>query len=357
MKRKIGVVGAGNAGCITALHYYLHGKDLFDITLYHDPTLPQERVGQGFTVGVSSLIGNGLGIDWYDNPIAATFKSGIMYEGWGSKREKIFHSFPLHHMGMHYVPTKLSKVVLDSGKFKIIEKKIDDPEREIDSDYIFDCRGRNNRNKEDYEPILNPLTSVLLYEKMEADPNLHYTKHVATPHGWTFVIPNQNSVSYGYLYNNTLTSKEDAIEDFLERFELPEIDGQLDFDNYIAKNIFVGERTILNGNRVGFIEPMESSAADMYEDICRYAWDWIVGRKKKDITNTRMGRRVKEVETFILWHYRKGSKYNTPFWKYARSLPFKPDYNFKNILNRKTESGERYGNWTWRAFDIWRRNT
>ena len=357
MKRKIAVVGAGNAACITALHYYFHGKDLFDITLYHDPTLPQERVGQGFTVGVSSLIGNSLGIDWYDNPIAATFKSGIMYEGSGSKRDKIFHSFPLHHMAMHYSPTKLSRVVLDSGKFKVIEKKIDDPEREIDSDYIFDCRGRNNRNKDDYEPILNPLTSVLLYEKMEADPNLHYTRHVATPNGWTFVIPHQNSVSYGYLYNNTLTSKEDAIEDFLERFELPEIDGQLDFDNYIAKNIFVGERTILNGNRSGFIEPMESSAADMYLDICRYSWNWIVGREKRDITNMRIRKLVKEVETFILWHYKKGSKYNTPFWKYARSLPFKPDYRFTNLLKRRTDSEERYGNWTWRAFDIWRRNT
>ena len=93
MKRKIAVVGAGNAACITALHYYFHGKDLFDITLYHDPTLPQERVGQGFTVGVSSLIGNSLGIDWYDNPIAATFKSGIMYEGWGSKEIRYFIAF------------------------------------------------------------------------------------------------------------------------------------------------------------------------------------------------------------------------------------------------------------------------
>ena len=49
--------------------------------------------------------------------------------------------------------------------------------------------------------------------------------------GWTFLIPNVDSVSYGYLYNNTITSKEDATEDFLEVV-----------GNYIA----VGERTAID---------------------------------------------------------------------------------------------------------------
>ena len=44
-KKKIAVVGAGNAGCITALHFLKHGApDPVDIVIYHDPDVPIERV-------------------------------------------------------------------------------------------------------------------------------------------------------------------------------------------------------------------------------------------------------------------------------------------------------------------------
>ena len=137
-------------------------------------------------------------------------------------------------MAIHYVPQKLSKVVLESGYFNVIEKTITDLEKEIDADVIFDCRGRHNRDKSNYDKLINPLNSVLLSKKYERDVDLIYTRCVATPNGWTFVIPNKDSVSYGYLYNNTITSKEDATEDFLDRFELPEIDDELTFEKYMA---------------------------------------------------------------------------------------------------------------------------
>ena len=190
-----------------------------------------------------------------------------MYEGWGKKKDKIFHNFPLNDMGIHYVPQKLSKVVLESEYFNVIEKIITDPEKEIDADVIFDCRGRHNRDKSNYDKLINPLNSVLLYDTKEPNHSLHYTNCVATPNGWTFVIPNKDSVSYGYLYNNIITSKEDATEDFLDRFELSEIDGELTFENYMAKNIFVGKRTILNGNMCGFLEPLEATSLSFYQHI------------------------------------------------------------------------------------------
>ena len=44
-KKKIAIIGAGNAGCITALHFYFHGRDRFEIELYHSPEKhPIERV-------------------------------------------------------------------------------------------------------------------------------------------------------------------------------------------------------------------------------------------------------------------------------------------------------------------------
>ena len=352
---KIAIVGAGNAGCITALHYHTF-KPTSDteIIIYHDPTIPIERVGQGTIVPTTELIGNALGVNWADNSIDATIKTGFMYEGWGKKNYKIYHDFLLHTVACHYIPQKLSNAVLASGKFKVIEKKIKDPEKEIDADYIFDCRGKDNREKEQYKPLINPLNSALLYTTKKPNLSLRYTRGVATPNGWTFVVPNINRVSYGYLYNNTITPKEEAVGDFLERFNIPQIDGELQFENYVAKDIFVGKRTILNGNRCAFIEPLEASALEFYRAICQHSWDHIVHKKPKDICNRDIRKLIKQIETFILWHYQSGSKFDTPFWDYAKSLPFSLSDEFREVLS--SNRNIPYGQWDTRSANIWADN-
>ncbi len=367
---KIAIIGAGNAGCITALHYAFHGQSKFEIDIYHNPIEnPIERVGQGTVIPPAGLISNALGMDWVNNPIDATRKTGFMYEGWGNTTENIFHGFTLESIAMHYVPQKLSNAVLESGLFNVIEKKIEDPEKEIDANVIFDCRGRNDRDKDNYEPLINPLNSVLLCRKMGIDPTLHYTKCVATPNGWTFIIPNIDSVSYGYLYNNTITSKEDATEDFLERFELPEIDGELTFENYIAKNVCVGERTFLNGNRCAFLEPLEATATGFYQNVCEAIYCTTIGAIPRQSVNTYVREEMFRLEKFILWHYQFGSKYDTPFWKYAKSLPFNPDDKFNYMLEKSKgmtnleidkqydpKVSELYGQWSYLSFKNWYEN-
>jgi tryptophan halogenase len=358
---KIAIIGAGNAGCITALHYHYHTKNIIppvEIEIYHSPERhPIERVGQGTVIPPTEVISQALGYsecNWYDNPIDATFKSGILYEGWGKKQEKIFHPFVWPNMAIHYVPQKLSNTVLESGLFKVEEKIVTDPEREIDSDVIFDCRGRNNRDKSNYDKLINPLNSVLLCDKLGKDPDLIYTRTVATPNGWTFIIPNKDSVSYGYLYNNNITTKEDATEDFIERFDIPEVDGEFSFENYCAKNFCVGERTFLNGNMYGFIEPLEATALGVYTHICRHAWDAIFNKSPISECSFAVRRMMKEVEAFILWHYQYGSKYDTPFWEYAQNLYFNPDQRFRRVLH-DPDCELEYGQWKNWSFDIWRR--
>ena len=146
---------------------------------------------------------------------------------------------------------------------------------------------------------------------------------------------------------------------------MPGIDGQFDFDNYIAKDIFVGERTILQGNRLGFVEPMEATSLSFYHYVCRVIWDGIHGEIDRVTMNNRIRDRMKKNETFVLWHYQNGSKYDTPFWEYAKSLPFNPDDEFKSNLedSRKLslresyhidrEEGRSYADWGQRSFKIW----
>ena len=369
-KKKIAIIGAGNAGCISALHYYFFGRDKYEIEIYHSPEKhPIERVGQGTVVSPAGLIASVLDLNWYapENPIGATFKSGILYEGWGKAKDEFFHSFPMYNMSMHYVPQKLSNAVLESGLFKVKQQTINDPEKEIDADIIIDCRGRHNRDKDNYESLINPLNSALLYRKEGRDSDLIYTRTVATPNGWTFVVPNSDSVSYGYLYNNTITSKEDATEDFLERFELPEIDGDLTFENYIAKNVCVGERTFLNGNRCGFLEPLEATATGFYQNVCQAIYCTTIDKPiPRQSVNAYVREEMYRLEQFILWHYQFGSKYDTPFWEYAKSLPFNPDDKFnymveksKGMTNLEIDQqydpkvSELYGQWSYLSFKTW----
>lgn len=177
--KKIAIIGAGNAGCMTAISAYLKYKNCIDeISIYYDPETPIERVGQGSTYSVAQLLNAFFNLDFFEyNSIKSTRKEGILYENWGKKNEKIFHSFPQSFTALHYVPSFLSQKVLKSGVFNIVEKNIKDPEQEIDADFIIDCRGRHNRSQELYDQLINPLNSVLISQK-EVQKDLFYTRTV-----------------------------------------------------------------------------------------------------------------------------------------------------------------------------------
>ena len=363
MKKKIAIVGAGNAGCITALNFGYFGQNLFDIDMYYDPDTPMERVGQGTTPDVLSLISASLDLDWWNNDIGATIKTGILYEKWGKKQEEVYHKFYMDNVAMHFQTHELSRKVRESQYVNVIEKNIIDPEAEIDADYIFDCRGRSGNDYDEYNTLINPLNAVLLCKQGGRDPDLTHTRCVATPDGWTFVVPNHDSVSYGYLYNNNITSKDEATFNMHEIFNVVP-DGDLTYRNYIAKSMWKGDRTILNGNKFCFLEPLEATSSAFYKYLAGNAWEHIIDGKPKFMCDHNVSTYMKRVETFVLWHYQFGSAYDTPFWQYAKSLPFEPDVDFRifseqslrtdyPVLNSKQHAKKEYGIWPLVSFKIW----
>jgi len=366
MKKKIAIVGAGNAGCMTALNFGYYGKELFEIDMYYDPSIPIEKVGQSTTPDVLQLISSSMNMDWWNNDIGATLKLGILYENWGQKQKHIYHKFFMDSIACHFQTSKLSQKVRESQYVNVIEQKIVNPEVEIDADYIFDCRGKSENDYENYHRLTNPHNSAIIAFADGRDVDLTHTKCAATPNGWTFVIPNQDSISYGYLYNDLITSKEDAKADFLDRFDIVEsdIDGYLSFQNYIAKSMFYGERTILNGNRFAFLEPLEATSTTFYRNVAGHAWEHIVDGKPKYACDSDVFKYMKQLETFILWHYQFGSAFDTPFWEYAKGLPFNPDADFLKyrdaaiemdypMLNSRGFAGQEYGIWPRMSFKQW----
>ena len=345
---KLAVIGAGNAGCITSLHFKKHQPDL-EIDLYHDSKHhPIERVGQGTTLPVTSLISDSLDCNWYNNNIGATIKTGILYKNWGTKKDHIFHDFQyMNAVSIHYTPKKLSDAVLSSGKFNVIEQEIKDPEKEIDADFIIDCRGRKNIDKNNINKLVNPINSVLLASLPKR--NLLWTEAVAHPNGWCFCVPTEDKLSLGYLYNSGLTPKEEATKDFIERFGVEAIEHSMKFDNYCSFNPFVGERTLLNGNQCAFIEPLEATATGLYLYIARVGYDRFINQLEIPQCLQLLHKEVSSIENFVLYHYQTGSKFNSPFWSYVQTLPFTPIE--KPIGNRS------YGQWGRKSFDVWENNT
>ncbi|SVD70907.1 uncharacterized protein METZ01_LOCUS423761, partial [marine metagenome] len=120
---KITILGGGNAGCLTALHYGHHTRKIsnIEIELIYDKNIPPEIVGQGTLIECPTLLWEALQIDWCNNPIQATPKTGILYENWGKKQEKIFHPFPFHTTALHYSPEKLQDTILKSNLFAVKE--------------------------------------------------------------------------------------------------------------------------------------------------------------------------------------------------------------------------------------------
>ena len=366
---KVSVVGGGNAGCIAALYLSWYKKDL-EVELIYNPDVPCERVGQASVLDPPKLLWAATGFNWYNNPIHATFKSGILYEGWGQANEKLFHGFPAHSMAMHYCPWEMQKHVLNSGLFKVTEGDVDP--KDVDADYVFDCRGKP-KDFSDYDDLINPTNAAILAKPNWDTTKAFWSRHIATPDGWTFVIPTHSespSHDYcvGYCYNSDITQQEVAEYNLLEMFDV-EVTKHLKFKNYIAKNPIVDDRIFLNGNRLFFLEPLESSSVQAYVECARYFVDYIITKKEPIEQAAHSAKQyIRQLQNFVLWHYQFGSKYETPFWDYATKLSFR-DKTFdamveyckhttkRDILPKSyggaTSDASQYGQWPANSFKVW----
>ena len=162
--------------------------------------------------------------------------------------------------------------------------------------------------------------------------NVPWTRTVTTPDGWTFVIHLQDRVQYGYLYNGDITSDTEAEVNFKEQFGVDNITATFPFRNYYAKSPIIDNRVFLNGNRYFFIEPMEATSVAGYMKWIELTMEAVWGERPIQKIEYDMQRSIKENANFILYHYKFGSKYDTPFWDYAKSLELSDSF-IQNIID------------------------
>ena len=315
---RVGIIGKGLAGVVTALVFKKHFPEA-EVEMFYDSKQSTEPVGSGSWPNILDLL-DGV-VDkhpsfyptWWNNEWDATPKTGILYKGWG-KTDEWFHDFGLNRFAMHFDPQKFCNTICDSGLFKVTEKRVTPDD--IDADYVYDCGGSPS-NYDDYITLKNPLNRVLLAELPPTMGNV--TGTIATPHGWCFVIPLKNRTSLGYLFNSDITSDRTAVRDFRKEFGVGKILDRRSFKNYCAKTPTDG-RTFLNGNKYFFIEPMEASSVTGYLVWLEKTLRYINGEAELDTIVEENQQLIKENANFLLYHYVHGSKYNSPFWEYAQTL-------------------------------------
>lgn len=319
---KIIILGRGNAGCISAIHFAYFRKFVdkkIEIELIYDSKIKPVPTGQGTTLQLPEWLFFSFGSSYLNNfPI--TQKTGIMYENWGKKNKKIFHSFPLGKYGLHFNPEDFQNYVCKNLKINFTEKDENIKDyNTLDADYIIDCRGTPKKFN-GYEKLINPLNSALLAVLPKKEKDVLWTRTIATPDGWCFYIPLPTKTSVGYLYNNKITSEKKARNNFKKLFGVEKVNHVFPFKQYVAKKPVVDNRVLLNGNKLFFLEPLEATAMGTYVKACQCYYSYIFHNTSKEDTNKNIKNYVYQIQQFILWHYANGSTYNTKFWKQAKKL-------------------------------------
>jgi len=345
---RIAVLGGGTAGFIAAAHLSRH---LPQAELLHvfDSRIPTIGVGEGTTPRFPGWFEEvtGLGFPHLAERCGATLKKGSRYEGWGSNGTTFVHRFqPVRLIAYHFDAAAVVQVLGEHVRATQIDARVDQLHSLADGvrvrlddgtrhlcDYVFDARGlpRDGAGSaEDFIHLDWIPTGRAMIRRLRPQGSSGVSRIVARPHGWVFQIPLRDWTSCGYVFNPRVSSDTEVAADltaFLheEGIVAWEQRGAPSFPNFIRRRMFDG-RVFWVGNAASFIEPLEATTIGHAIVQVRSATRWMVeegqGRcADPDQVETFNGAMLSYVccdSLFVAWHYACGSRWDTPFWQYAR---------------------------------------
>jgi hypothetical protein len=332
---KIAVIGVGTGGLISLSHFCAWTPNA-DTTIYsiHDPNVSIVGVGESTTPAIPETLfyGTKFRISQDAHLLDATVKHYVKYVNWREHEIPSLINTGLH--AMHFNNFKLKDFTFSrlkeiwGEKFQIIHGHVtmtrnvgDKVAVSIDGkvqyfDYIIDCRGYPTDYSDYYISEYIPVNHCLVHT-IDKPGNWDYTYHQATKNGWMFGIPLTTRQAWGYLYNDGITLRDEAVIDIAEIFNTtPEsLDlKEFSFKNFYAKKI-LNNRIIKNGNHAMFFEPMEALSGFYYDRVNRFFYDYINGQLTENYVNEYFLEFARKIEMFICYIYHGGSTFDTPFWR------------------------------------------
>ena len=328
---KIAVIGVGTAGITSLCHSLRYLSNENDtVTSIHDPDVKILAIGESMDPGFPTTLFEATNFTLLDDAerLDATLKLGVQWKNW---RNKEFTSY-MHppYYAMHFNNGKLKEFCFErfatiwGNKFQVIKGSVtsltstfhnasvtvDNIEHEFD--FVIDCRG-TPKDFTDYNVIDDPVNHCLV-NVINEPGEWKTTIHQAHANGWMFGIPLTSRQGWGYLYNDNITPREDAVKDIEKIFNTTELNlREFKFSSYYAKTFFNG-RIIKNGNAALFFEPMEALSGYFYTGVMQHLTDYIRGECSVDDVNNKLSIIAQDMENFINFAYHGGANFDSEFW-------------------------------------------
>lgn len=333
--KKIAVLGTGTAGILSLAHCLAFFPKEWEVVSINDPSIPILGIGESTSTQIPLTLFYATDLNFleYSKELDLTIKHGVRYVNW--REHEFFTKIPPPHYAIHFNNFSLKDFAFKrfnekwKNRFSIIEGTAENIEnlaehvsltvsnKKYTFDYLIDCRGFPKNSNEHIMIDTIPVNHCLVHTIKEPG-TWKYTYHQAHENGWMFGIPLQTRQGWGYLYNDRITSKDDAIRDLSKIFntELTADDlREFSFKNYKAKK-FIDGRIIKNGNMALFYEPLEALSGWFYDMILRTFFDVAVTNQyNEDSANAYLHNLAKDYELFICYMYHNGSIFESDFWK------------------------------------------
>ena len=289
---------------------------------------------------------------------------------WGTRyywEEANTNTFFINHgnPGLHVNSEKFSLFVIEKLSQIYNLKKIHDTVITVDQtansvivngtqsnytfDYLIDCRGTPTSDELNSDKYVIPdfisVNSVILYPDFK---NYHedFTSAYIHNNGWMFGVPLQHRKAFGYLYNNNITTQEEAVKDF-EKIKNIDTSKSRKFSwNPYYKKEAVEGRILYLGNKLYFFEPAQALPLHYYLVLTNNFFSTIISDKYSSVenhVNNKHNITINLIQELIAINYVGENNINSEFWHYAKEKSFiklKNSYNFINWCKKAIATNE-----------------
>ncbi|MCY3701989.1 MAG: tryptophan 7-halogenase [Rhodospirillales bacterium] len=354
--RKIAIVGRGTAGSLAAASVTrLHPDNDYELHHIYDSRIPVIGVGEGSWPSLVQQLQQLTKLPHaaVQQRLKGTRKYGVAFEGWGRRNRDFTHYFTpqqvsyAYHLSAdfmaellheatraHHIDAKVLKIARVEGGAEV-EFEDRAPEH---YDLVFDARGFPKELHPDHHIDISFIPTntavirrcpAIVAESGEGPVLQHtYTRAVARPHGWIFVIPLTVHTSYGYIFNrdvSNLAEVEADFDAFLDADGVSEFEQRavIPFPNFVHRQIYDGAVARI-GNAAAFMEPLEATAIVSAQlqigMVLHIRLNRPVESLERDapVVNRFLVNNMLCYGLFVGWHYSCGSQYDTEFWRNAR---------------------------------------
>ena len=343
------IVGGGSSAWLTAA--YLSYNNSCRLTMVDKEHGKPIGVGEATLLNFQPFMEScGFKVEeWFDK-INATYKTGILFPGWGKNGQSVWHPFVF---GAYWPrPGELNKnnqnaFLIDCGKLvtffqsklnlEVIKEEVirlDDEglllknKKRLKADLYVDCTG--------FKSLLQKTEKIDLHDRLICDTAVaghipykdfwaespSYVVSEAVECGWIWTIPLQSRIGSGLVFNRTITPVEKAKRIFADYWnQRVGVTKVIDWTPYYTTE-FWKDNVVRIGLSAGFIEPLESTGLALAMEgafqLSRVLRESYYSSDNIAIYNALLKNFYEESIDFVGSHYTLQQR-PEPFWRAARA--------------------------------------